>query len=66
MLDVLKKFFVDKNRYTRAESRACAPRGRMMFKVNRHWELHVWELTGAPETWEEQLHAKLARSRYLR
>jgi len=31
-----------------------------MFKVNRHWELHVWELKGAPQTWEAQLRQKLA------
>ncbi len=60
VLDVLEKFFDDKNHYVRAESPRLHSTRRMMFKVNRHWELHVWQLTGAPETWEKQLHAKLA------
>ncbi len=60
VLDVLRTFFDDKNHYTRAESPRLQSSHRMMFKVNRHWELHVWELTGAPETWEEQLQTKLA------
>ena len=60
MLQVLTKFFDDKNRYTRAESPRLHSSRRMMFKVNRHWELHVWQLTGAPQTWEAQLRDKLA------
>ena len=60
VLEVLDKFFIDKNHYTRAESPRLRSSRRMMFKVNRHWELHVWQLTGPPDTWEKQLHAKLA------
>jgi Cytochrome c len=60
VLDVLRTFFEDKNHYTRAESPRLQSSRRMMFKVNRRWELHIWELTGAPETWEQQLQAKLA------
>ena len=60
MLDVLTKFFDDKNHYTRAESPRLHSSRRMMFKVNRRWELHVWQLSGAPETWESQLQVKLA------
>ena len=60
VLEVLTKFFDDKNRYTRAESPRLHSSRRMMFKVNRRWQLHVWQLTGAPETWQTQLRAKLA------
>ncbi len=59
VLDVLNRFFEDKNHYTRAESPRMRSSRRMMFKVNRHWELHVWQLSGAPDTWEAQLRAKL-------
>jgi hypothetical protein len=66
MLDVLRQFVQDRN---------LAPRGppaqsmvtsgatahvRSMFKVNRRWVLHVWELTGAPATWDAQLERKMA------
>jgi hypothetical protein len=60
VLDVLDKFFLDKNHYVRAESPRLRSSRRMMFKVNRPWQLHVWELTGAPATWEAQLRKHLA------
>jgi hypothetical protein len=60
MLDVLEKFFADKNHYTRDASPRLRSSRRMMFQVNRHWQLHVWQLTGSADTWEAQLRAKLA------
>lgn len=60
VLEVLSKFFADKNHYTRAESPRLRSSHRMHFKVNLHWELHVWQLSGAADTWESQLRAKLA------
>jgi hypothetical protein len=60
MLDVLEKFFADKNHYVRAEAPRLRSSRRMMFRVNRPWQLHVWELKGAPGTWEAQLRARLA------
>jgi hypothetical protein len=60
MLDVLDKFFADKNRFTRAEAPRLRSSRRMMFKVNRHWQLHVWQLEGPPAGWDAQLRAKLA------
>jgi hypothetical protein len=59
MLDVLTQYFGDKN----AAYRDTAPRlksGRpVTFRVTRSWKLHVWELSGAEDTWEAQLAAHL-------
>jgi hypothetical protein len=60
VVDVLQQFFADKNHHTRAESPRLRSSHRLGFMVNRHWELHVWQLNGAPETWEAQLRDKLA------
>jgi hypothetical protein len=66
MLDVLQQFLSDRNAAPRgASAQTMTASGntafaRSMFKVNRRWVLHVWELTGPAETWPEQLDKKLA------
>jgi hypothetical protein len=68
MLDVLQHFFQDRNAAPRgASAQTMLSSGgtafaRSMFKVNRRWVLHVWELTGPPATWPEQLDKKFAET----
>jgi hypothetical protein len=60
MLAVLDQYFADQNAYAVAQS---PDRGRaqyMLSNAKRRWQLHVWTLTGAPATWEEQLDRHLA------
>jgi hypothetical protein len=60
MLDVLQQFFADKNAGYRAPTPPLQSSRGVMYRVNRRWQLHVWTLGGAPETWERQLHSKMA------
>jgi hypothetical protein len=60
MLDVLDRFFADKNvvRYAPTPHLHTSSKtmfANKMFMVHRRWELHIWQLTGADNTWEEQL-----------
>jgi cytochrome c553 len=55
MLDVLKQYFDDKNVFPLGATPPLRSSRKMMFMVNRRWELHVWELSGPPSTWHEQL-----------
>jgi hypothetical protein len=59
-LAVIRDFFDEKNANARAVSPRMYSYRRQMFRVTRRWELHVWELTGPAETWEAQLHRRLA------
>lgn len=60
MLAVVNQYFVDHNN---AAARTKAPTlyssHTTMFRVERRWQLHVWELTGASATWEKQLREHL-------
>jgi len=60
MLDVLEQFFADKNAGYRGSAPPLQSTRGVMYRVNRRWQLHVWELSGPPESWDRQLRAKLA------
>jgi hypothetical protein len=70
MLDVMEKFFAERNSRQMVPSapmRASGKTqyGRSMFMVHRQWELHVWDLSGPPSTWGEQLDRYLAKEPVL-
>ncbi|WP_211472146.1 c-type cytochrome [Collimonas humicola] len=60
MLDVLQQYFTDKNVFPLGATPPLRTSRRMMFMVNRRWQLHVWELTGPSDGWEQQLKQHLA------
>ncbi len=60
MLDVLQAFFADKNDFLRAGARPMRTSRMVKYRVQRRWQLHVWELTGPPDTWERQLRERFA------
>jgi len=62
MLDVLKPIFHGIRMLLRAARvKRMRSSHRMMFKASRHWMLHVWELKGAPGTWDQQLRGASAQ-----
>ena len=62
MLDVIKQYFEDKTGAAARTTKAPVlySSHTTMFRVQRRWQLHVWELHGAPTTWQEQLQRFLA------
>ncbi len=60
MLSVLNDYFDEKNASARAVSPKLHSYHKMMFRATRKWQLHVWELKGASETWEAQLQKRMA------
>jgi hypothetical protein len=63
MINVLEQYFEEKNRFYATGDNSPVPQGThaIRFRVQRRWQLHVWQLAGAPETWEEQLDQRLRR-----
>src|ERR1700687_4895099 len=65
MLDVLEQYFVQKNLFPlkpspRMWTSAKTQYSKSMYMANRHWQLHVWELTGPAASWRAQLDKHLA------
>jgi hypothetical protein len=60
MLEVLTHFFASKNHFERGHDPPLVSARRIHYRVVRRWRLHVWELTGAPDSWEAQLKAHIA------
>jgi hypothetical protein len=60
MLAVLDQYFADQNAYAVAQSPDRVRTESMLSNAKRRWRLHVWTLTGAPATWEDQLDRHLA------
>ena len=60
MLDVLEQYVAQKNAFPlkpspRMLTSAKGQWSKSMYMANRHWELHVWELTGPAASWRAQL-----------
>lgn len=59
MLDVLQRFFATQQNVIAGDARPLHASREIMYRVTRRWQLHVWELTGAPQGWEQQLEQHL-------
>jgi hypothetical protein len=70
MLDVMQKYFFERNSRQMVHSAPMRASGRTqygrsMLMVHRQWELHVWDLSGPQDTWEGQLEKDFAREPVL-
>ena len=55
MLEVMQRFFKGQADVIAAETRPLRTSREIKYRVTRQWRLHVWELSGPPQGWQEQL-----------
>lgn len=67
MLEVLQQVFADQNRdrhfYFDSKDQGEPPKvsgSEWMYNTQRKWTLHVWDLSGPPDTWQRQLRRRIA------
>jgi Cytochrome c len=66
VIDVLQHFVEEKNSFPIGPSPRMWTSGKTeysksMYMANRHWQLHIWELSGPPSGWRAQLERHLAQ-----
>ncbi len=59
VLTVLEHFFAEREAAMSARVQAVRA-DASEYRGTRHWRLHVWDLTGKPDTWESQLRGLIA------
>lgn len=60
MVNVIERYFADKNATQLSPTPRLRSSRKMMFMVNRSWQLHIWRLTGPAAGWQKQLERHLA------